>query len=391
MMTRSSMLRITSDLGATIASLKVGSILSTAGLLIGAVIAQPSIGQTIETVAGTGVHGYNGDNIPATTAELFQPDGLAFDSAGNWFIADAGNQLIRKVDAQTGLITTVAGSYSAAYRCTFGGDGGPANEAILCSPDFIAFDRWDNLYIADTANQRIRRVDHSTNIITTVAGNGTGGFSGDGGPATSAQLNNPNGVSFDAFGNLYIADTSNDRVRRVDRQAGIISTVAGNGTGGDGGSAVDAQLGIVFDVAFDLEGNLYISDVGSNSVRRVDHHTGIITTVAGNGNQGYGGDGGPATEAELYGPNGLALDGFGNLYVADEINSRVRRVDLRTGIITTIAGTDVEGFNGDGPASTTELNSVIALAVHRNKLYLADIGNQRVRRLEPLSREKPKP
>jgi trimeric autotransporter adhesin len=327
----------------------------------------------------------------ATTAELFQPDDLAFDSAGNLFIADAGNQLIRRVDAQTGIITTVAGSYSAVYQCTFGGDGGPANEAILCSPDFIAFDRWDNLYIADTANQRIRRVDHSTNIITTVAGNGTGGFSGDGGPATSAQLNNPNGVSFDAFGNLYIADTSNDRVRRVDRQAGIISTVAGNGTGGDGGSAVDAQLGIVFDVAFDLEGNLYISDVGSNSVRRVDHHTGIITTVAGNGNQGYGGDGGPATEAELYGPNGLALDGFGNLYIADEINSRVRRVDLRTGIITTIAGTDVEGFNGDGPASTTELNSVIALAVHRNKLYLADIGNQRVRRLEPLSREKPKP
>jgi sugar lactone lactonase YvrE len=390
-MIRPFLFRITSDLGAAIASLKVGSILSTAGLLIGVLIAQPSIGQTIETVAGTGVHGYNGDNIPATTAELFQPDGVAFDSAGNMFIADAGNQLIRRVDAKTGIISTVAGTYSAAFRCTFGGDGGPADEAILCSPDFITFDRWDNLYIADTANHRIRRVDHRTQIIATVAGNGTAGFSGDGGPATSAQFNDPNGVRFDAFGNLYIADTVNHRVRRVDSQTGIVSTVAGNGTGGDGGPAVDAQLGYVFDMAFDVEGNLFIGDSGENRVRRVDHSTGIITTVAGNGNQGYGGDGGPATEAELYGPAGLALDRFGNLYIADEINSRVRRVDLRTGIITTIAGTDVSGFNGDGPAATAELNSVIALAVHKNKLYIADIGNQRVRRIEPLVSEEPKP
>jgi trimeric autotransporter adhesin len=390
-MTRSSMLRITSDLGAAIASLKVGSILSTAGLLIGVVIAQPSIGQRIETVAGTGVHGYNGDNIPATTAELFQPDGVAFDSAGNMFIADAGNQLIRRVDAKTGIITTVAGSYSPTFRCDFGGDGGPADQAILCSPDFIAFDRWDNLYIADTANQRIRRVDQRTHIITTVAGNGTAGFAGDGGPATSAQLQDPNGVHFDAFGNLYIADTANDRVRRVDSHTGIISTVAGNGTGGDGGPAVDAQLGLVFDIAFDLEGNLFISDRGPNTVRRVDHRTGIITTVAGNGTLGYGGDGGPATEAELNGPVGLAFDCMGNLYIADENNSRVRRVDHRSGIITTIAGTDVNGFNGDGPAATAELNGVIALAVHKNKLYIADIGNQRVRRIEPLSCEEPKP
>lgn len=390
-MTRPFLFRITSDMGVAIASLKVRSILSTAGLLVGVVMAQPSIAQTIETVAGTGVYGYNGDNIPATQAKVFQPDGVAFDSAGNLFIADAGNQLIRRVDARTGIITTVAGSYSPTYRCDFGGDGGPADQAILCSPDFITFDRWDNLYIADTANQRIRRVDRRTHIITTVAGNGTAGFSGDGGPAASAQFRDPNGLHFDAFGNLYIADTGNDRVRRIDGQTGIISTVAGNGTGGDGGLAIDAQLGLVFDIAFDLEGNLFISDRGPNTVRRVDHRTGIITTVAGNGTLGYGGDGGPATEAELNGPVGLAVDWLGNLYIADENNSRVRRVDRRTRIITTIAGTDVSGFNGDGPAATAELNFVIALAVHGNKLYLADIGNQRVRRIEPLVFEEPKP
>jgi sugar lactone lactonase YvrE len=374
-------------MGTAIPSFKVGSILSTAGLLMSVVVAQPSLAQTIETVAGTGVHGYNGDNIPATQAQVFQPDGVAFDSAGNLFIADAGNQLIRRVDAKTGIITSVAGSYSPTFRCDFGGDGGPADQAILCSPDFITFDRWDNLYIADTSNQRIRRVDRRTHIISTVAGNGTAGFAGDGGPATSAQLNNPNGVHFDAFGNLYIADTGNDRVRRVDGRTGIISTIAGNGTGGDGGPAVDAQLGLVFDMAFDLEGNLFISDRGPNTVRRVDHRTGIITTVAGNGTGGYAGDGGPATEAELGDPVGLAFDWVGNLYIAEEGNSRVRRVDRRTGIITTIAGTDVSGFNGDGrPAATAELNFVIALAVHENSLYLADLGNQRVRRIEPLVR-----
>jgi len=390
-MNRPFMFRFPVDMGAAIASARFSSILSTAGLLVGAVMAQPSIAQTIETVAGTGVYGYNGDNIPATQAEVFQPDDVAFDSAGNLFIADAGNQLIRRVDVKTGIITTVAGSYSPTFRCDFGGDGGPADQAILCSPDNITFDRWDNLYIADTSNQRIRRVDQRTHIITTVAGNGTAGFSGDGGPATSAQFQNPNGVHFDAFGNLYIADTGNDRVRRIDGQTGIISTVAGNGTGGDGGPAVDAQLGLVFNIAFDFEGNLFITDGGPNTVRRVDHRTGIITTVAGNGTEGYGGDGGPATEAELNGPAGLAFDWLGNLYIADEINSRIRRVDRRTGIITTIAGTDVSGFNGDGPAATAELNFVIALAVHRNKLYLADIGNQRVRRIEPLASEEPKP
>lgn len=390
-MTRPFMFRMTFDMGAAIGCFKIGSILFTAGLLMSVVMAQPSIAQTIETVAGTGVHGYNGDNIPAIQAELFQPNGLAFDSVGNLFIADAGNQLVRRVDARTGIITTVAGSYSATYRCSFGGDGGPADQAILCSPDFITFDRGDNLYIADTANNRIRRVDRGTHIITTVAGNGTAGFAGDGGPATSAQLNNPNGVHFDVFGNLYIADTANDRVRRVDRRTGIISTIAGNGGGGDGGPAVDAQLGLVFDLALDLEGNLFIADRGPNSVRRVDHRTGIITTVAGNGTQGFSGDGGPATEAELNGPTGLALDLLGNLYIADESNSRVRRVDHRTGIITTIAGTGVSGFNGDGPAATAELNSALALAVHQNKLYLSDIGNQRVRRIEPLFGQEPQP
>jgi trimeric autotransporter adhesin len=388
-MNRPSLFRTHAMGGVSIASFKTGSILSTAGLLMSLAMAPPSIAQTIETVAGTGVYGYNGEDIPALKAELFQPTYVAFDSAGNLFFSQGGNQLVSRVDAQTGIIHTVAGDYSATYACTFSGDGGPADKAILCSPGGLTFDRWDNLYIADTSNQRIRRVDRRTHIITTIAGNGTVGFSGDGGPATSAQFNNPNGLHFDALGNLYIADTSNNRVRRVDGKTGIISTVAGNGAGGDGGLAVDAQLGFVFDVAFDMEGNLLISDSGDDRVRRVDHTTGIITTIAGNGNEGFSGDGGPATEAELDTPAGLALDRLGNLYIADY--QRLRRVDRRTGIITTIAGNGNAGFNGDGPAEGAELSFEIGLAVHGNNLYIGDQGNQRVRRIEPLSCEEPKP
>jgi sugar lactone lactonase YvrE len=364
------------------------SLLCIAGILVSLMTVRPVLAQTIETVAGDGAGGYSGDRIPAVQAELHQPSGVALDPDGDLLIADAANEVIRKVNRKTGIIRTVAGGFA----CGDSGDGGPADEALLCSPDGLTVDRWGNLYIADTANHRIRRVDRRTRIITTVAGNGTIGFSGDGGPATSAQLADPNDVKFDAFDNLYIADTANSRVRRVDGRTGIITTVVGNGAGGDGSLAVDAQIGETFGLAFDREGNLFVSDSTENSVHRVERKTGILTTVAGTGTYGYSGDGGPANEATLGGPFGLALDRKGNLYISDEGNERVRRVDLHTGVITTIAGNGITGFSGDqGPARDAELTAPGGLVIDReDRLYIADMDNQRVRRVELSCEEKEK-
>jgi trimeric autotransporter adhesin len=353
------------------------SLLIAAGTL--AVITPGKISaQTIVTVAGDGVAGYTGDDIPALKAELNQPTAVAMDRNGDLFIADAANDVIRKVSRKNGMITTVAG---AAFACGDSGDNGPADEALLCSPDGITVDRLGNLLIADTANHRIRRVDHRTHIITTVAGTGVIGFSGDGGPATSAQLAAPNDVKVDAFDNLYIADTANFRVRRVDARTGIIQTAVGNGTGGDGSLAVDAQIGESFGLAFDHVGNLFIGDSTQNSVHRVDRKTGILTTVAGSGVYGYSGDGGQATAAMLGGPFGVAVDKRGFLYIGDEGNERVRRVDLHTGIITTYAGNGVTGFSGDhGPALEAEFRAPSGVLLDgADRLYIADQSNQRIR------------
>jgi sugar lactone lactonase YvrE len=263
---------------------------------------------------------------------------VALDASGNLYIADRDNQRIRKVAAATGIITTVAGNGSFALA----GDGGPAISASLWSPSAVALDAAGNLYIADTGNQRIRKVDAATGIITTVAGNDSSGFAGDGGAATSASLFYPQGVALDAAGNLYIADHTNYRVRKVAATTGIITTVAGNGIygyAGDGGAATSAILYNPHGVALDASGNLYIADTVNNRVRRVAATTGIITTLAGDGIGTFAGDSGAATSASLNYPNGVALDASGNLYIADQYNHRVRKV-----ILVTPRG----DFNGDG-------------------------------------------
>jgi sugar lactone lactonase YvrE len=283
---------------------------------------------TISTVAGNGTQGFGGDGGPATDANLDGPVGIALDSAGNLFIADTFNNRIRRVDA-SGTITTVAGDGAAGLAGDFGGDGGPATSAKLYWPLDVAVDSDGNIFIADRHNHRVRRVDATTRIITTVAGNGTAGFGGDGGPATGANLRGPNGVALDSDGNLFIADLGNQRIRRVDADTGNITTVAGDGTrdfGGDGGPATSAKLYGPRSVALDGNGNLFIADTGNRRIRRVDASTGIITTVAGNGTQGFGGDGGPATSANLDGPISVMLDSNGNLIIAD--NNRIRRVDI---------------------------------------------------------------
>jgi sugar lactone lactonase YvrE len=331
----------------------------------------------ISTVAGNGTFGFSGDGGLATGAALFSPFGVAVDGAGNLFIADINNNRIRKVDP-SGIIRTVAGNGMFG----FSGDGLPASGASLRSPVGVGVDGAGNLFIADTTNKRIRKVDPS-GIITTVAGNGTGGFSGDGGPATGASLF-PTGVAVDAAGNLFIADEGNNRIRKVDR-TGIITNVAGNGSrgfSGDGGPATSASLAQPFGVAVDGAGTLFIAGEGSR-IRKVDP-TGIISTVAGNGTFGFSGDGGPATGASLGSPTGVAVDGAGNLFIADIDNNRIRKVD-RTGIISTVAGNGLCCFSGDGgPATGASLAAPFGVAVDgAGNLFIADSNNQRIRKVDP--------
>jgi sugar lactone lactonase YvrE len=275
----------------------------------------------ITTVAGNGTPGSSGDGGAATNAKLNNPQGAAVDATGNLFIADTGNERIRKVGTN-GIITTVAGTGTASYF----GDGGAATNAKLNYPWGVAVDASGDLFIADCYNNRIREVG-TNGIITTEAGNGTPGSSGDGGAAISAELNNPAGVAVDATGNLFIADYGNSRIREVGTN-GIITTVAGTGSGGysgDGGAAVYAALNSPRGVAVDTSGNVFIGDTGNQRIREVQTN-GIITTVAGNGTADYAGDGGAATNAELYHPIGVAVDATGNLFIADEVNSRIREV-----------------------------------------------------------------
>jgi len=327
-------------------------------------------GGMITTVVGNSL---SGDNGPATSAQLSSPNGVAWDSAGNLYIADASR--IRKVSK--GVITTVAGT--GTYG--FSGDNGPAASAQLDYPGSVAVDSAGSLYIADTGNHRIRKV--SGGVITTVAGNGTLGFSGDNGPATSAQLDYPGGVAVDSAGNLYIADSYNFRIRKV--SGGVITTVAGSGApgfgGGDNGPATSAPLSLPRGIAVDSAGNLYVAEFHSSRIRKVSN--GVITTVTGNGTPGFGGDNGPAINAQLNDPEGVVVDSAGNLYIADFGNSRIRKVS--NGVISTIAGNGTPGFSGDnGPATSAQLaypNGVAADSA--GNVYVADTSNYRIRILTP--------
>ncbi len=340
----------------------------------------------ITTAAGDGANGFAGDDGAATSASLGAPRGVALDAAGNLYIADTGNQRIRRVDGGSGVITTVAGTGGAGFV----GDGGPAANAGLWNPQGVAIDVLGNAYIADTANSRIRRVDATADVISTIAGTGAGGFASDGGPATSAQLAGPQGLAMDALANLYIADAAGHGVRRTDAATGVITTVAGTGApgfAGDGGPAVGASLWNPQGAALDASGNLYIADTSNQRIRRVDAATAVITTVAGSGVYGFTGDGGVATGASFRSPGGVALDGAGNLYIADTNNHRVRRVDATTAVVTTVAGTGVVGFTGDGgAAASARLAYPYGVAVDgQGNLYIADTNNQRIRRVDSAS------
>ncbi|MGD0512759.1 MAG: choice-of-anchor D domain-containing protein [Terriglobales bacterium] len=406
---------------------------------------------TINTFAGTGVHAYSGNGGAPTSAQLAAPNGVFADSKGNVFISDTDNQVVREVTA--GVINTILGGGN-------GGDGGPPTKAQLANPEGVAVDTNGNYYIADTANNRIREV--SGGVIQTLAGNGLNGYSGDGGAATAAELNTPFGVEVDSSGDLFIADTNNKVIREV--SGGVINTFAGTGAPctpstsacGDGGPATDAKLSSPTAVAIDGLGNIFIADGPTQRVREVSN--GIITTFAGTGNKGNSGNGGPATAADLDNPTGVTVDANENVYIADSGNNRIRcvigtvggcgdtshkyvvgtiltyaydgavgfegdggpallaarwnptqvavdtnsnlfvgggndevvqRVDLGIGFIATVAGPDTQwwyyGFYGDGGSATkAHINNAGLALDSQEDLYIADAGNNRIREVANL-------
>lgn len=352
--------------------------------------------QLLTTHAGSGTAGYTPDVPPvaATTAQVNFPYSVAAGPGGDIYIADYENHRIRRVSATTGQITTIAGTGMGAYFAV--DDGGPATAARIKWPAGMAFDASGNLFFCDFGNNVVRRVS-TTGIITTVAGTpGTlPAYSGDGGAATAARLGNPLGVAIHPVtGNLLIADQLNHAIRSVNA-SGVISTIVGNGTigvgaAGDGGAAVSARLNEPSDIAVDAAGNIYIADNGNNRVRKINNSTGIISTVAGvvagtvpGSVYGYAGDGGPATTARVYYPKGIAVDGPGNIYIADWNNHVIRKVNT-SGTIYTLAGTGTAGYSGDGGLATLgQFKFPTDVTVRTDgDVFVADNENNRVRRIK---------
>jgi sugar lactone lactonase YvrE len=337
----------------------------------------------MDTVAGVTDWLYQGDGVLATEAPIFLPMGVAVDAEENLYLADSNNDRIRRVDGQTKLITTVAGNGTAGYS----GDGGLATAAMIGNPGGVVLDGAGNLYFADSNNDAIRRVDAFSSIITTVAGlPQVNGYSGDDGPATAARLSKPEGLALDAAGDLYIADTGNHAIREVSATTGKISTVAGTGAPGYNGDhilAIDAQLNGPWSLSVGPDGSLYIADTTNQRVRVVTAATGTITTIAGTGTQGDAGDGAVATLALLNAPAAILLDPAGNLYIADSGNNRIREISVATGDIQTLSGSSAEGFSGDGgPSNLASMYGPYALVFDQSgNLFFSDMFNNRVREI----------
>lgn len=398
------------------------------------------------TVAGTGIQGFSGDGGLATAAMISKPAGIQFDTGGNLLFIDQGNSRLRRIDGTTQVITTIGGTGLPAYPGTDNGDGGPVAQArvgtfpgdgnlriasngstymrnggrirkidntgiirilvggrsffgegiigtssLLAAPSGLCVYQ-GSLYIADQASTRIRKVDLSSEIITTVAGNGKSGSAGDGGPALAANLANPFQVKPDPEGNLFIVDFGNHAIRRIDKTTGNISTIAGtlgiSGFSGDGGLATNAKLFQPSAIAFDMGGNLVIADRFNNRIRRVDRVTNIIMTIAGSGTAGFSGDGGPAISAQFNTVSHLAYDSKWNLYVSDRLNHRIRKIEATTGIVTTVMGNGSTLYDQDGlEALSAGLNWPYGIAFDsQDNMIVADAANNRILLVQATSR-----
>jgi sugar lactone lactonase YvrE len=346
----------------------------------------------ITTVAGTGEQGYS-DAPQATRAKLDQPFQVAFDSAGNLYFSDTFNQRIRVVPGKSGRagtpeggIATVAGNGKKGH----GGDGGPATDARLNEPYGICFDNDDNLYIVDRLNYCIRKVEAKSKTISTIAGTpGQSGFAGDNGPANKARFREPNGICFDGKDTLFIADVADQRIRAVNLATGTIRTLAGNGTklsAGDGGPLKDATFAGPRAVAYGPDKCLYIVEREGNSVRRIDLKVLTIERFAGTGKKGYTGDGGAARDATFDGPKELAIDKQGNVFVVDTENEVIRRIDAKSGMITTVAGkgkSKTPGLGDGGPATAATLGRPHGVAIGPDGvIYIGDTNSHRIRKVK---------
>jgi DNA-binding beta-propeller fold protein YncE len=353
---------------------------SCVGVLL-LVCALPLPAQTTVTIAGTGTAGFSGDGGPGAKAEINNPYGLVIGPDGALYFCEIGNHRVRRLDLKTNLISTVAGSGQKGYA----GDGGPALAAAMNEPYEVRFDRAGNMFFAEMQNHVVRRVDAKTHVIATVAGTGVAGFSGDSGPAVKAQLRQPHSIAFDSQGRLLICDIGNHRIRRVDLGTGTIETWAGTGERKptpDGAPIAGTPLNGPRAITVDPDGNLYLVLREGNSVYRMDPRAGKIFHIAGTGETGYDGDGGPAKLARLSGPKGVAWAPGGSLYLADTESHTIRRVDLKSGIITTVVGTGQRGDGPDGDARQCRLARPHGIFVGTTgAVYVADSESHRVRTL----------
>lgn len=334
-----------------------------------------------ETVAGTGTQGFSGDGGPATAAMIDNPFGVIRGPDGALWFCEYTGQRIRRI-GRDGIITTVAGNGTKGYT----GDGGPALAASFNLPHEIRFDAAGDLYVADMANHAIRKIALKTGVITTVAGTGQPGYAGDGGPATAAQLKQPHSIQFGPDGALYICDIGNHVVRKLDPRTGLIATFAGTGRPGDtpdGAPIAGTPLRGPRSLDFDAAGNLWLATREGNQVFKFDLARGTIAHIAGTGKKGFTGHGGPAREATLSGPKGIALDAAGNVWLADTESHSVRMIDARTGTLELIAGTGVKGDGPDGDALACKLARLHGLYVDTDgTVYIGDSEAHRVRALK---------
>jgi streptogramin lyase len=345
-------------------------------------IAAPREGLSIAVLAGTGKTGLAGDGGPAISAELHGPTGTCRGPDGALYVCDTDNHVIRKITPD-GVISTIAGTGHVGYS----GDGGPASKAQLNEPYEVRFDKAANLYFCERLNHVIRKIDAKTQIISTIAGTGKPGFSGDGGPATNAAFKEPHSIQFGPDGSLYVCDIGNHRIRRIDPSTGIVTTFAGTGEKKptpDGANITGTPISGPRAIDFDQDGNLWLALREGNAVYRLDLAAGTIHRMAGTGKKGFTGDGGPAKSATLNGPKGISVGPDGAVYIADTENHAIRRFDPKSGSIDLVAGTGQKGDGPDGPATSCKLSRPHGIFVDADgAIYIGDTESNRIRIIRP--------